>query len=38
MEYVVKICYALKMIFQTEKVILNIEMIPASRNLQIYCN
>ena len=36
MEYVIKICYGLKIIFQTEKDILNTEMIPASRNLQIY--
>ena len=39
MEYVIKICSGLNIIFQTtEKDILNTEMIPASRNLQIYGN
>ena len=38
MEYGIKICSGLNIIFQTEKDILNTEMIPASRNLQIYGN
>ena len=36
MEYVVKICCVLKVIFQTENNILNIEMISPGRNIQIY--
>ena len=38
MEYGIKICSGLNIILQTEKDILNTEMIPASRNLQIYGN
>ena len=36
MEYVVNLSYGLKVIFQAENNILNIEMILTSRNLQIY--
>ena len=38
MEYAVKICYGLKVIFQNKNNIFNTEMISTSRNLQLYCN